>query len=199
MLGGAVDQEAYRRSLARDAASSAARIRALDAELDGPALRWRPPDGGWSTGQVFEHLCVTDDSYLGRLAPLIRSGDAPRSTGRGWKPSLLGGLLVRSLRPASTRRLPAPRIYRPAAEPRPGVIGEYLHRQEEVARLLEEAAALDWRRVRLASPVAALVRLNLGDAFTILVVHAQRHLEQVERVRRAMWAEMGRRGTPPRA
>ncbi len=39
------------------------------------------------------------------------------------------------------------------------------------------------RKLRMTSPVTPLVRrLNLGDAFVIIVVHAQRHMRQIERV-----------------
>jgi hypothetical protein len=35
----------------------------------------------------------------------------------------------------------------------------------------------------MSSPVAKLIRLNLGDAINILVVHTQRHLQQMARIR----------------
>jgi hypothetical protein len=41
-------------------------------------------------------------------------------------------------------------------------------------------------RVGLSSPVSPLFRMNLGDAFRILVVHSHRHLAQAERTRRAV-------------
>jgi hypothetical protein len=40
--------------------------------------------------------------------------------------------------------------------------------------------------VGFSSPVSPLIRLNLGDAFRVLVVHCHRHLGQVERTRRAV-------------
>ena len=50
--------------------------------------------------------------------------------------------------------------------------------------LARDSAGIDWRRTRLASPASPLIRLNLGDAFLVLAVHARRHLGQVERVLR---------------
>jgi hypothetical protein len=41
---------------------------------------------------------------------------------------------------------------------------------------------LDWKQNRVASPVTSLIGYNLGDAFSILVVHAERHLRQIGRV-----------------
>jgi len=63
------------------------------------------------------------------------------------------------------------------------VLEEFLARQEDVGRLIAEAGTMDWRRVRMSSPVVPLLRMNLGDALTILVVHAERHAGQIERVK----------------
>jgi hypothetical protein len=45
--------------------------------------------------------------------------------------------------------------------------------------------------VRFGSPVTALIRLNLGDGFLILVAHAERHFGQIDRAVAA--AAAGRR------
>ena len=73
------------------------RVGELAGGLRRPQLDWSPPDGGWGVGQVLEHLCVANDSYLGRLrsklarAPRLLPGADPV-----WRPSLMGGWLARS-------------------------------------------------------------------------------------------------------
>jgi hypothetical protein len=42
---------------------------------------------------------------------------------------------------------------------------------------------VDLNRIKVRSPITPLVRFNLGDALTLQVVHAQRHLAQARRVR----------------
>jgi hypothetical protein len=49
--------------------------------------------------------------------------------------------------------------------------------------LIERARPLEWRRLRIASPLSRLIRLNLGDCFMVGVAHARRHLGQIERIR----------------
>ena len=63
------------------------------------------------------------------------------------------------------------------------MVGLYLKRLDETSTLLDAAAGLEWQRLRLSSPVSPLLRLNLGDAFTILANHDTRHMRQIERVR----------------
>jgi hypothetical protein len=50
--------------------------------------------------------------------------------------------------------------------------------------LLDEASSYDWRRLRTRSPAVRvpLKVFNLGDVFSILVSHAERHARQMERV-----------------
>jgi len=161
-----------------------ARAAILDDNLDATALTWHPPTGGWSVGQVFEHLCVANDDYLvilrDRLSVTPPFPPGSRSGSR-WKPSLAGRFLVASFE--SSRRLPAPKMWRPAPVPRPNVIGEFLRRQHELVQLIERSMGFDWMRVRMASPVSPLIRMNAGDAFAILVTHAERHFRQIDRIR----------------
>lgn len=155
-------------------------IRGILGDVAYLQLGWRPPDGGWSIAQVFEHLLTSDRAYLPEMRRLIESGTRGNSP---WQPTFFGGLLARSLAPTATRKLPSPRGWRPPPEARAHVIDEYLEVRAELLTLIERAHGVDLRRNRMSSPVAKLVRLNLGDAITILVVHTQRHLQQIARIR----------------
>lgn len=161
-----------------------ARAATFEESLDATALAWHPPAGGWSVGQVFEHLCVANDDYLAILHERLSVPPpfAPGSrTASRWKPSLAGRILVASFE--SSRKLPAPKRWRPAPAPRPNVIREFLGRQRELVQLIERSMSFDWMRVRMASPVSPLIRMNAGDAFAILVTHAERHFRQIDRIR----------------
>lgn len=152
-----------------------------------PEARFReiPPDGGWSVEQVFEHLCISNLSYLdGPLPPAVERAVRRGAWSGAWRPSLVGGWLTRTLMEGS-KNVPTPRPYRVTAAPRPNVVDEFLATMRRTRELMERADGHDLR-VGLASPVSPLIRMNLGDAFRVLVVHAHRHLAQVERTRRAV-------------
>jgi hypothetical protein len=177
--------------LVAELAAADARIAQAAGGLAPLQLQWRPPEGGWGIGDVLEHLLASNEDYLARLRVLVAEGargtgapvraDRPGGGADGWRPSLMGGFLARSLR--ATRKLPAPKIWRPASAPRADALERFLAGEREIARLLRDSLDLDWRRTRLASPVSRLVRFNLGDAFEILAAHSSRHAGQVERVR----------------
>lgn len=170
--------------LRRRIVATAERAEGVAAELDEAAMAWSPPGGGWSVGQVLEHLVTTDREYLGKMRPAI-AGARRRGgggTSRPWKPTWVGGMIARATDPAATKRVPTPRRFRPAGPPRPDVAARFRASREELAALLDEVGGLDLRRVRVVSPVSALVRMNLGDAFLILTLHGERHLQQIARV-----------------
>jgi DinB family protein len=157
------------------------RVGSLARPLDPEQIVRRPSKGGWSVGQVLDHLCVTAELYEPRIRAVLLAGrpDAAAAL-RPWKPTLVGRLLVRAFeRPA---RIPAPKRMRPAATPRGGVVEQFLAHERTLVGLIEDATGFDWRRLRLASPISPLIRFNLGDAFFMLVVHTERHARQMERV-----------------
>jgi len=144
-----------------------------------------PPDGGWSIAQVFEHLCLSNLSYLdGPFPAAVAKSRARGPSAKVWKPSLAGGWLTRLL-VEGTRPWPTAKVLEPGPEARPNVVDVFLGSVGRVRALMFEADGFDLG-VGFASPVASFVRLNLGDAFRLLVVHSHRHLGQVERTRRAV-------------
>ena len=159
------------------------RSAAIARPLDPEQLVRRSPDGGWSVGHVLDHLCVTAELYEPRILALMQNArpDAAAPL-REWKPTLLGGLMVRSFERPTKLRTPKSMV--PAATPRGGVVERWLAHLDTQARLLDEASGHDWRRLRTASPAVKLpLKLfNLGDVFFILVAHAERHARQMERV-----------------
>jgi hypothetical protein len=159
-----------------------ARATEIDETVDAIALDWRPASDVWSAAQVFEHLCAATDGYLAVIRPLVErvsatpNGDGANAT---WRPSLIGGILTRSM--TSERKLPAPKRWRPSLEARPNVIAAFLERQREIVALIERSSSAEWGRLRMSSPISPLIRMNVGDAFTILVRHEERHFRQIER------------------
>lgn len=157
-------------------------IAELARRLDPERLVRRPTPPGWSVGEVLVHLCVVDEAYAKPLATLIhRAHQDAGAPLREWKPSFLGKLMAERLaRPASMR---TPWWFRPGASPRSGVVEDFLNRHARILRRMEESASLDWRDLRMPLPsLPPLLKLNLGDVFRIHIVHARRHLGQMERV-----------------
>ena len=161
------------------------RARVAVAGLPESKFHERPPEGGWSIAQVFEHLCRANLGYLdGPLPGAIAKARSRGASSKPWRPSLAGRWLASALVEGS-KPLPTVKKWWVTGEPRPNVVDAFLATVERVRAALLEADGHDLG-VGLSSPVAPLLRLNLGDAFRVLVVHSHRHLAQVERTRRAV-------------
>jgi hypothetical protein len=169
-----------------------AKLEALGAGLTAEQLAWSPPAGGWGVGQVFEHLTLAAESYVAPFTEIVAQATPGATAAAGahraesdteWRPAFFGGLLYRSLAKEGNR-LPAPKRYKAGPLPRPGVVAAFLATERRMAGFRTRCADLDWRRTRLISPALPLplIRYNLGDAFRILVVHAERHARQIERI-----------------
>jgi hypothetical protein len=169
--------------LRTEALSNHQRVAALARSLDPEQLVRRPQSAGWSVGEVLQHLCVSDELYRKPLLALVsRARPDAGAPAREWKPTIAGNLLASMLE--NPRRMKAPRSFRPGPTPRPGVVEDFLARDSRMIELMDTAATLDWRALRMASPALPLpiLRFNLGDVFRIHVVHVRRHLGQMERV-----------------
>lgn len=162
---------------------SAAYARTVAAQVPPGVLQRRPSWGGWSAAEVFEHLCVTDGLYEAPLRVLFtaeRGRPAPR-TASTWRPTIWGRLLLWSLNPTNARKSQSPPAFRPGPASRPDVVAAWLAQVEATRALMRDADGLDLRVLKLSSPAARLIRLNAGDAFAVLAVHAERHMGQVRR------------------
>jgi hypothetical protein len=169
--------------LRTEALANHQRVAALARPLDPERLVRRPVPPGWSVGEVLQHLCVSDELYRAPLLALV-NGARPDAAApaREWRPTFAGGLLARMLE--NPRKMKAPRSFRPGPTPRTGVVEDFLARDRRLVDLMDQAASLDWRALRMSSPAlpVPILRLNLGDVFRIHVVHVRRHLAQMERV-----------------
>ena len=154
----------------------------LTGSLTSAQLRWAPPEGGWSVAQVLDHVVTASSSYFERMQGAAAGGRMRSGEGRPWKPSFFGGMLIRSLEPANRKKYPSPKVWRPEQRDLPDALPAFLEAHRTLAGIVSSAAEVDLVRTRLSSPVSRLIRLNLGDAIRVLIVHAQRHLGQAERL-----------------
>jgi uncharacterized damage-inducible protein DinB len=152
-----------------------------------PALDRSAAPDAWSAAQVLEHLVLASGSYLAVMRQRVETAAGSDVHDPRWRPTVAGRLLARSM--VSARRFPAPRGWRPPLGPRPHVREAWASELRELDALIERAADAPWNRLRFGSPAAALLRLNLGDGFLILVTHAERHHGQIDRALAAAGTE----------
>jgi hypothetical protein len=160
--------------------------RDLVADLTDEQLNWKPAPHSWSIAQCLDHLAVTSEKFDQGFAKAIARGREKRQVGGAvkYRPTILGGWLVKQLSPEAKRKMPAPKVFRPAESSAiKAPLERFLRQQEKFLGFVNDARGIDYNKTRLRSPVTPLMRYSLADAFVMTVVHGQRHLEQARRVR----------------
>src|SRR5688500_14558347 len=145
---------------------------------------WTPSAERWSLAQSFDHLITTNSGYL----PIVDDVLAGQKKSSVWLklpflPSLWGKMLIKSLDPAQTRKMKAPKKFEPAQSDVSGSrINDFADQQEKIIEKIKATANLDLEHIVITSPAARFVTYSLMDAYRIIVVHDRRHFQQAQRV-----------------
>jgi hypothetical protein len=152
-------------------------------QLTPSQLNWKPSADRWSVAQCFDHLLTANKGYI----PVIESVLAGKKR-TFWErmpllPGLGGKLLIKSLDPANTRKLKAPKKFEPAQSNVSGsVINDFVVQQGKIVEKMKATEHLDLEKIVITSPSLAAITYSLMDAYRIIVVHEQRHFQQAKRV-----------------
>lgn len=151
--------------------------------LADDALTWQPSNKKgqpeWSILQCFEHLNLTHDYYMAKIAGILASAPQAHPVDDHYKASFWGGIYMYfALNPKYT--FPSPEPVTPNAQPNRQVLAAYLARQEELLQCFAAVTEIDLRKTMV--PIEKFVRFNLGDCLKILVYHDQLHIGQAQRV-----------------
>ncbi|MBF9219834.1 DinB family protein [Hymenobacter ruricola] len=161
------------------------------AALDPALLNQRPAPASWSILECLEHLNRYSRYYNPALAKaLAKSGEATASSsevGYSW----LGRKSVEMMRPANAKKSSTLKHMNPLGS-RLGaeVLAEFDQHQARLLELLDRARTADLNRKTVPVEFFRLLKLRLGEALEFVVVHQQRHVQQVLRVQATLRAEL---------
>lgn len=158
----------------------------LVSGLSEDQLNWKPAPEKWSIAQCLEHLAVATDKFDQYFTAAIARGRKkwPVTAAPTYRPTFVGGWLIKQVVPETERKLPAPKVFRPSESSAiHGALDNFLKQQQRFLESVRQSDGIDYNKTRLRSPVTPLMRYSLADAFVITVVHGQRHLGQARRVR----------------
>ncbi len=166
------------------------RARELFGALDAAQLNWTPWEDAWSVGQCLDHLVKANDPYFA----IFRDVAAGTHTKTFWEqipivPGICGSLVLNTVRPENTRKARAPRIFQPGRSAVPtDVVDHFCAQQRKLAEAMASLDGIDLDNTIVTSPVARFITYSLRHALSIVVEHEKRHMNQAERVLRALGA-----------
>lgn len=151
--------------------------------LPEEALRHRPEPNQWSALDCLDHINLFYADYFPRLeAAVRRASPANQAT---YTPGYFGQKMVNGLRPNQGQRRMKIKTFRrmnPATDDQPSerIFEALFGYHTQLEKLLTEAEALNWNRVKVNSAIGPLLRFKLGDCFRLLLAHTERHIRQAE-------------------
>ncbi len=158
--------------------------RNIAADLSEAQLNWKPAPERWSIAECLEHLTVATNEFDKYFITALDRARRKAAVTLLYKPSKMGGWLIKYVDPNSPKKLRAPKLFRPAAGSNiTRSLDPFLSAQTKFIDFVGQCHAIDYNKTRLRSPVTPLMRYSLADALVITVLHGQRHLEQAQRVR----------------
>ncbi len=152
--------------------------------LDAAQLNWRPAEDRWSIGQCLDHLVIGNTPYF-QIFESIRNGTKQTTF---WErlpllPGIWGALVLKTVKPGTTRKSRAPKIFTPSREPVPSdIVEKFCQQQRELTTAIEALAETGLDAHIITSPVARFVTYSLRSALAIIVAHEERHLQQAQNV-----------------
>ncbi|MGI9068401.1 MAG: DinB family protein [Pyrinomonadaceae bacterium] len=159
--------------------------RSLVAGLSEAQLNWASAPDRWSIAQCLDHLAATSRAFEPYLTAAIKQGRDKWAVSSPvpYRPSWVGGWLIKQVVPETTRKVPSPKVFRPSQSPAiENALEAFLQQQAEFLRFVSEAEGFDYNKTKLRSPVTPLMRYSVADAFVVTVVHGWRHLAQARRM-----------------
>jgi hypothetical protein len=172
-------------TIAAETEKNSAEAKRLVSGLSEEQLNWSSSPDKWSIAQCLEHLTVSTRGFEQYFPAAIKRGHEkyPVNSAVAYRPSLIGGWLIKQLMPESTRKVPAPKAFRPSQSAITDALENFLAHQDAFLNFVKETGHLDYNKTRMRSPVTPLMRYSLADAFVVTVVHGRRHLAQAWRMR----------------
>ena len=152
-------------------------------KLTPSQLNWKPSADRWSVAQCFDHLLTSHEGYFPRIDNVLAGKKRTFWERMPVLPGLAGKMLIKSLDPANTRKIKAPKRFEPAeSNVKASVINDFVDQQGKIVEKMKATEYLDLENIVITSPALAAITYSLMDAYRIIVVHAQRHFQQAKRV-----------------
>jgi hypothetical protein len=161
-----------------------ARVQVVSKSMSDRDLNQKTDAKHWSAGQIFEHMLISTDAYLPEMKRLVGSTNKCGSDLEvvySW----FGRFIIKAAGPSGNA--PVPKKMVPGNGPHSKAeVDRWLASHLEISNLAKQSYGLDLSGVSFKNPIVPLFKMNLGDAFEILVSHAERHVSQIENLQRSL-------------
>ncbi|MFC5408439.1 DinB family protein [Larkinella bovis] len=154
--------------------------------LSDEQLTWKPDTRRWSITQCLQHLNLAERFYIRNLQKKVDDLGLMQThpTDQTLKSGLVGRTLRYLIDPNTTLKMPTVSFMKPRNDLNArDVLQQFVELQQLLDEILNKAPYLDWNQTQLMTLFGNWMKINVGDAFLMLVAHTERHIQQALRVK----------------
>ena len=154
--------------------------------LSDEQLNWKPDTRRWSITQCLQHLNLAERFYIRNLQKKVDDLGLIQSapTDETLKGTLVGRTLRYIIDPNLKMKIPTVPFLKPRNDlDARDVMKQFVELQQLLHELLDKGVYLDWNRTEMMTLFGNWIKMNVGDAFQMLVAHTERHINQALRVK----------------
>ncbi len=152
--------------------------------LSSEQRKWKIDKGTWDINEIFMHLNDYASYYHSTIISKINKTKFKEPAeifvssplGRAaWKSMKLGNL--KNIK----RKIKSPKQYNPVFNNKTynlQALEEFTEKQEEMLKIIDLAACVNLKKVKIPISISKIVRLRLGDTLLFVNYHNQRHIQQ---------------------
>jgi hypothetical protein len=168
--------------LDRDLRQLLATVQAELAPLELAQLNHKPAPTAWSILECLEHLNRYSRYYNPRFAQALAQADP--SAEAEVRYSWVGRKFIDMIAPTNTKKAKTFSYMNPSgSQLGREALTEFCAHQQQLLSLLAQAQHADLNRKAVPVEFLKLLKLRLGEAFELQVLHEQRHVQQALRVK----------------
>ncbi len=175
-----VETTQFLEEIARESTGTDQEVAAQFTGLSSTQMNWKPAGTDWSIGQEFDHILRANRPYITEMRRVIAAaGNAQADLQTqllGQADLQCGQARQEHERPLFQSRLSRPRL--PWTRASSASIWRFRKRSTNCLRK-------PGRRIstpEFTSPLAAIAKMRLGDAFRITAAHNRRHVDKAQRL-----------------
>lgn len=145
-------------------------------------LNRRLSENSWSILECFEHLNRYGDFYIPELNHRIAKARYTQPQFH-YKHGLLGGYFARMMKAENPTKIKSLKDYNPIGSKLDSqVLDTFITQQEALLICLDKARHIDLIKNKTVISLTKFIRLQMGDTFSFLIYHNERHIKQASNV-----------------
>lgn len=158
-------------------------------ELSLDHLNWKSDSESWSILECLEHLNRYGDFYIPEIKHRIK-GQPNKGGNLQFKSGLLGNYFAKSMLPKEQlNKMKTFQSMDPSgSDLNQETIQKFLNQQKQMLELLTQSRNLDLTKTKTSISISNWIKLRLGDTFRVVIYHNQRHMVQIQRIRKTIAA-----------